>query len=258
MKSFTVPPSFRTPMILISCVLALTLGVVASSWMLSRFMLRIQHTTEKIITVKGVAERTVRADLGTFSCTVSVKSTVLENGYAGLAAATRMLRGKLAELGFNPDEIEDDSIDCSSVSKTVKIRENGKETSTDVFDYYLFIHTLRVRTARVDVMAQNAFKIYDLAAQKINISVTRPEYYISAPEQYKLELVDEASAAAAQRAATVAQKCGSRLGALLTARQGVIQITRPASNDTTDYGVYDTTSVDKVMRLVMTMDFALK
>ena len=101
-------------------------------------------------------------------------------------------------------------------------------------------------------------KIYELTARKQDVSVTDPQYYISNPEQYKLALVNEASASAAERARTAARQSGSELGPLMTARQGVIQITRPASNDTSDYGMYDTSSVQKVIRLVMTMEFALK
>lgn len=258
MKSRLVRPSLPLIVTLVLCALALTVGIVASAWQLSRFMLRIQRTTEKTITVKGVAERTVHADLGAFTCSVSVKAPTVEAGYADLTAATRQLRSKLETLGFLPGEIEEENIDYSTVYKTVKTRENGRETSTDTFDYYLFVDTLRIRSTRVEVIAQNVMRLYELAAQKVDISVSRPEYYINNPERYKLALVDEASAAAAQRAAIVAKQCGSRLGALLTARQGVIQITRPASNDTADCGVYDTTSVDKVMRLVMTLDFALQ
>ena len=85
-----------------------------------------------------------------------------------------------------------------------------------------------------------------------------PRYFISNPEQYKLELVNAASASAAQRARTAAHHSGSELGPLMEARQGVIQITAPASTDTSDDGIYNTNSVQKVIRLVMTMKFALK
>ena len=115
-----------------------------------------------------------------------------------------------------------------------------------------------MRTKDVQVVEKNVLKIYELAAQRLDVFVGKPEYYISNPEQYKLELVDQASASAAERARIAAAQSGSAIGSLITARQGVIQITRQASNDTSDYGVYDTTSVNKIIRLVMTMEFALK
>ena len=97
-----------------------------------------------------------------------------------------------------------------------------------------------------------------LASEKIDVSVGTPQYFISNPEQYKLELVNSASYSAAQRAKTAAAHSGSALGPLMEARQGVIQITAPASSDTSDEGMYDTRSVQKVIRMVMTMKFSLK
>ena len=108
------------------------------------------------------------------------------------------------------------------------------------------------------LVAKNALKVYELAARKLNVEVTSPEYFISNPEQYKLVLVDQASASAAERARIAAAQSGSKLGPLMKARQGVIQITRPASSDSSDDGIYDTSSPTKVIRLVMTLEFELK
>ena len=251
-------PSARFIVILVCCTFAVTAGIVGSSWFLSRFMLKIQHTTEKNITVKGVAERTVRADLGSFECSVWVKSKTIPEGYNALNEAAEAVRGKLKSLGFQDDELVDTNIHYQQLTRTERVQENNKIITREFFDGYRFTCRMRIRTGRVDQIAHHCLKLYELTKQQLNINVTQPEYYISQPEQYKLALVDAASASATQRARTVAEKCGSRLGELLTARQGVIQITRPASNDTSDYGVYDTTSIDKVMRLVVTLDFSLR
>lgn len=260
-KGRIMKKSPRRPLIVLLSLcgtLAVTIGIVASAWLLSRFMLRIQHSTEKHISVKGVAERTVRSDLGSFVCSVSVRADTVEEGYAALNSAADALRAKLDEIGFRTDEREDENINYRKLFRTERIQENGKLTTRDVFDGYSFTYSLRIRTTRVDVIAENHLKLFALAKGKIAVEVSTPEYFISSPEQYKLALVDEASASASRRAGVVAEKCGSTLGELLTARQGVIQITRPASNDTSDYGVYDTSSIEKVMRLVVTLDFALR
>ena len=47
----------KSTVVLISfAIAAVTIGMIFSAFMLSRFMLKIQRTTEKSITVKGVAE----------------------------------------------------------------------------------------------------------------------------------------------------------------------------------------------------------
>ena len=244
--------------ILTLCIIALTVGMVFSAFMLSRFMLKIQHSTEKSIKVKGVAEKEITSDLAAFTCSVSIKAQNRADGYLMLNKSAEILRAKLDSLGFTEAMREDEDISCVEMVRTIKSTVNGKESTSEVFDHFRFTYSLRIRTADVKLVEKNVLKIYELAARTFDITVTSPEYFISNPEQYKLELVDKASAAAAERARTAARQSGSELGALMTARQGVIQITRPASDETSDYGVYDTDSVQKVIRLVMTMEFALK
>ena len=239
-------------------IAAITVGMIISAFMLSRFMLKIQQTTEKSITVKGVAEKQVQADVAAFTASVSVKAPTRSEGHAMLEKAAKVLCAKLDGLGFGAAVREDESIVCNEIYRSIVTKERGKETTTSVFDHYSLTYSVRVRTSQVDLTAKNVLKIYELTARKQDVSVTDPQYYISNPEQYKLALVNEASASAAERARTAARQSGSELGPLMTARQGVIQITRPASNDTSDYGMYDTSSVQKVIRLVMTMEFALK
>ena len=243
----------------IIAVIALTAGIVLSSFMLSRFMLKIQHSTEKSITVKGVAEKLITSDLAAFKCSITVKGMSREEGYANLARAQKTLLAKLDSLGFNAAMREDENISCDAHYRTVKTKDKyGKETSNSYFDHYELTYSVRIRTSNVKLVSANVLKIHELAYQKLNVSVDSPSYFINNPEQYKLELVNSASASAAQRARTAASHSGSALGPLMEARQGVIQITAPASNETSDYGVYDTRSVQKVIRLVMTMKFSLK
>ena len=239
-------------------IIAITVGMTISAFLLSRFMLKIQHATERSIKVKGVAEKLITSDLAAFTCSVSIKAPTQAEGYATLEKAAKLLSHKLDQLGFTENMREDKDISCNTMTRTVKTIIKGKETINTYFDHYRLTYSLRVRTGNVHLVAKNIFKIYDLAAKKLEVTVSTPQYYISNPEQYKLELVDQATASAAERARTAAGKSGSKLGALMTARQGVIQITSPASNDTSDYGVYNTSSLQKVMRLVMTLEFELE
>ena len=239
-------------------IVAITIGLVISSFMLSRFMLKIQHSTEKSIKVKGVAEKQITSDLAAFTCSVSVKAKTLSDGYVLLDKTSVKLCDKLNKLGFSENMREDQDISYCEVYKNITTKSQGKETTIREFDCYQLTYSLRVRTTDVALVSKNVLKIYELASEKIDVSVGTPQYFISNPEQYKLELVNAASASAAERARTAARQSGSTLGPLMVARQGVIQITSPASTETSDYGVYNTSSVEKVIRLVMTMEFALK
>jgi hypothetical protein len=240
-------------------LIALIAGIVVSAFMLSRFMLKIQHSTEKKISVKGVAEKTVTSDIATFTCSVKEKGQDKVAGYRALEATKKRFLAYLDALGFTSDMREDEEISCDSQFRTVKTYDlKGNQTSESIFSHYELTYSLRVRTSNVKLVADKALKLHGLAAQGVDVSVGTPRYFINNPEQYKLELVNAASASAAQRARTAARQSGSELGPLMEARQGVIQITAPACTDTSDDGIYNTNSVQKVIRLVMTMKFALK
>ena len=55
----------------------------------------------------------------------------------------------------------------------------------------------------------------------------------------------------------LAKNSGGRVGALLSAEQGVIQITERNSTDTSGDGVYDTKSIAKTAKVVVTLEYAV-
>lgn len=250
-------PRVSVPILLL-CTIIASAAVAASAWTISRFMLRVEKNTEKTVTVKGVAEKEIESDVGAMTCQLSVKAQKIADGYAELNRVGGVFKQKLAELGFDSGEEEDVSISYESVSKTVKSKENGKEISREEFSHYVFRRSCRIRSKKVRNLAEASVKLYELTAQGVDLSVGTPEFFISDPEKYKLELADAAALSAYQRGQRVADSCHAKIGKLLTARQGVIQITRPADNQSSDYGVYDTTSIPKIMRMVVTVTFALK
>lgn len=244
----------------VACVLLLTGGVVASAALLSRFALNIKSSDEreKTITVKGVGERNIVADIGAFECEISCNAKDIQSGYTEIKRIDKILQLKLRELKIKPEWVENESMVYDSIYKTIRTKENSRESTQEVFSHYRFVKSFRVRSSEVQLLERAALQLYALSANGINVKVSSVEYYISNPEQYKLELIDLATRSAYQRANTVASTCEAKLGKLITARQGVIQITRPASNDTSDYGMYDTRTINKVMRLVVTLVFTLE
>lgn len=70
-------------------------------------------------------------------------------------------------------------------------------------------------------------------------------------------MLAQATRDARARAATMAQNSGSSLGGLRSAQQGVFQITRENSIEVSGYGENDTSSLKKVIRAVVTVEYGL-
>lgn len=242
----------------------ITGGIIGASAMLRRPSLNINSTktskyeSVKTVTVKGVAEKEVIADQGAFSVSIYCKEATIPEGYARINKIGDTFIEKLKTLNIPVTAIENQTVDYQQCYKEKTIKEGQKITTERIADGFRFTRTYRIVSGDVNALDNAALKLNDLISEGIEISVSDVQYFISNPEQYKLELVDSASASAYQRAKTIAAKSGSELGVLQNARQGVIQITKVASNDTSDYGMYDTSSIRKIMRLVVTLEYSLK
>ena len=91
----------------------------------------------------------------------------------------------------------------------------------------------------------------------MRVHVAGPEFFVSSLEDVKRQLLTLATENGKQRAEILATNSGERLGSLVSARQGVIQITKKNSSQTSSYGIYDTETIEKVVKLVVTLEFEI-
>jgi hypothetical protein len=98
----------------------------------------------------------------------------------------------------------------------------------------------------------------ELIRDGVEITSSAPQYHYTKMNEMKLEMLGEASANARSRAELLIGKSSGQLGALRSASQGVFQITSPLSTDVSDEGVNDTDTVDKVIKAVVTLEFAIE
>ena len=84
-----------------------------------------------------------------------------------------------------------------------------------------------------------------------------PDFYFTGLEPLKLDLLEQASANARLRADRLATSTGSWVKGIVSASQGVFQITGPHSTETSGGGLYDTSTIDKKVRAVVTMKYKL-
>ncbi len=248
--------NFNRSIAIFGCGIILALAMVASSFALSRFMIRIRQQEENTISAKGLAERKIMSDVGTFGCVISTTGKTQEEAFKALERNYTILKFALQKAGFEAGELEENAPVWEKVYKAIQTRDAaGRETTTQEFSHFRYTRSLRVVSTQIDLVHQQSMELAKLVLSGIDIDVNQPAFYITDLEKYKLELIAEATDSAMQRARITAEKCNSRLGRLITARNGVIQITRPASSDMSDYGYYDTSSREKVMKIVVSATF---
>lgn len=233
-----------------SGVVILAVGMIVSAGVLSKFFVRIRH--EQAITVKGYAEKDVVSNVGKFSCTCQARGTSLAEAYGKLQDGKRRVADYLRQNGFLDDEVEAGTIGTLKVSKR---DAQGRETNE--IEYYDVSQTLTITSTNVVRVRQVSTAITDLIKEGLDLSASSPEFYVSDLKETKLELLSKATEDAYRRAVALAESSHGKVGALMSAQQGVFQITARHSTDTSGYGMYDTATIEKTAKAVVTLEYAI-
>jgi hypothetical protein len=87
-----------------------------------------------------------------------------------------------------------------------------------------------------------------------------PQYLVSSLEQVKMSLIGAATRDARARAEEFAKNGAVKAGSMRSASQGAFNILAPgAGADASEYGgTYDKTTIDKVARVVVTIEYAIE
>jgi len=109
-----------------------------------------------------------------------------------------------------------------------------------------------VTSGNVALVAALSQRATDLTNDGIMVSSDPPKFFYTAWKKLKLDLLAEATRNAYARARTLADNSGAHVGVLTSAEQGVFQVTAPYSNEISEDGEYDTTSIPKDVTAVVT------
>ena len=83
----------------------LTIGLIVGGYLLGDGLLRAKMA-DRSVTVRGLAEREVTADLATWTIAYSAQSTDLANAQADIDQDTKAITGFFKELGFKADALK--------------------------------------------------------------------------------------------------------------------------------------------------------
>jgi hypothetical protein len=238
----------RIAMFLLGATLAL--GFTMAAYLISGAIRSVRDDTG--IKVKGYAETTVKADAARWRLSVSARAKVLKDCYDILARDAATVRARLAGYGFADAEV---AVFAARVDEEVKLNEKGVRTNE--VEGYRITQDVEVSTSRPEAIDGASKRITELLAQGVHVVSGAPQYTFTRLEGLKLELLGAAAHNAAERARTMASKAGGGVGRIRSASQGVFQIVPVGSTETSDYGTYDTSTIDKTVKAVVTIDFAL-
>lgn len=227
----------------------IAIGLIGSSYTLSRFYLRLER--EKVITVKGSAQKRLVSDKASLAARITVQAVSITEAYSTLQAQADQLRAMVQATDTIP--LIADNVDLEKVYK-----KNERGENTNEIDYFVLSQGFKLSSNEVQAIEALAGQISNLLSKGIQISITGPEYYITDLAKIKMDLLGEATNDGYKRARLMADNSGGKVGKLVEAQQGVFQITPPDSTDVSDWGLYDTSTIEKDIKAVVTLKYLIE
>ena len=241
-------PGSRSAMFLLGATLAL--GFAWSAYMISTAMVRMKQSD--VIYVKGTAETTVKSDWADWGGSLTVRSADLKTGYEALEKHREAVR-QFLNKSLKPEEFAFSAVEIKEERK-----KNAEGNETNAIENYVLTQEFSAASADVLLVEKLSRTVTDLIKEGIEVSSQKPRYIYKGIDKLKLDLLGKATSNAYDRARLLAGKGGGEVGSLASASQGVFQITPVNSTDVSGGGIYDTSTIEKSVRAVVTLEFRVK
>ncbi len=230
---------------------ALSLSLVVSSFIFSKSIREFKQAND-VLVVTGSAKRPIQSDYIILRFSVSSQEPTAQAAYQNLKNQTRKVQVYLQEQG-----VPDDAVTLSAI-QTVDVPEiaaNGRSTGR-ILGYRLS-QNIEIRSHEVKKYTELSQQANELIEEGINLVSQPPQYLYTKLSQLRIEMTAEASKDAKARAEAIAKSTGNKVGAVRSAKTGVFQITSRNSTDVSDYGIYDTSSLEKDITAVVSVQFGM-
>jgi uncharacterized protein len=217
-------------------------GMIVGGYLLGNGLLRANHA-ERSVTVRGVAEREVTADLATWTISYSATSSDLANAQSKVRGDTASVEAFFTGLGFPSEALQPTGANVSSYQ-------------TDGITTYTVRQRLALRTDKVALAQKAVAQQFDLVGRGVFLEEgSGMNYTFTKLNDIKPDMVAEATRDARASAQQFAEDSGSKVGAIKDATQGYFTIEARDGDSGGGWGVSD--SPYKKVRVVTTVNFLL-
>lgn len=219
----------------------LAVGLIAGGYLLGDGLLRAKDA-ERAVTVRGLAERNVTADLATWTISYSATSSSLAEAQGKVRADTQAIEAFFKELGFPADALQPTGANVSSYTN------EGLTT-------YTVRQRLSLRTTDIARAQKAVARQFDLVGRGVFLEEgSGMAYTFTKLNDIKPEMVAEATRDARAAAEQFAKDSNSGVGKIRDATQGYFEI-EARDGDAGGWGMAD--SPYKKVRVVTTVSFSL-
>lgn len=235
----------------ILAALIVALGIAAAGWLAGQALVESRQPIRNV-TVKGLSERHVQADLAYWPIKFVATGPTLEDARAQLETADAAVRRFLSGAGFPEDAMRVQNI-------FVEDRLAGYNASnTPDMARFVLTEEFLVTSTDVQAIAGAARNVGELIRAGVVFSSETynagPSYIFTGLNDLKTDMLAEATQRARDAAEEFAREAGAVVGTIQTANQGVFEIL--AAVDIPDQR--SEKQIDKKVRVVTTITYILQ
>ena len=199
-----------------------------------------------VISVTGSAKQRIESDYVVWDISVASQRPSAPAAAKELAGWTAKIHSFLSGAGIKDEELSVQPISTETLSR------KGQVVA------FRLTRSFEIRSPRVRDVTGVADRSSQLLGEGIPLRADAPQYVYTKLPTLRPQLLAAATRDAQARARTIVDATGSHLGKLRRVSVGVFQITSPNSTQVEDYGVYDTSTLEKDVTAVVNVTFALK
>lgn len=234
--------------------IAVGVGIALGGFFIGRGFVQ-SRTVDRFVTVKGVAEREVKADLALWPIRFVAASNSLTQAQGEIARSTRQVMALLARHA-----VDTSTVDVLGLEVQDALANPYREGP--VTNRYVVTQTLMVRSTVPDSIMAASQRVGELLEAGVVLSAGygpggpagTPTFLFTRLNDYKPDMIAEATANARKAAEQFAADSRSRLGAIRQANQGIFVIL-PRDQAT---GITEESQLFKTIRVVATVDYYLR
>jgi hypothetical protein len=235
----------------LAAAFVIALGLGAGGWFVADGIVTSREPLRTVV-VKGLAERSVRADLGFWPVRFVATGPDLEQARAGLERSEALVRTFMQSQGFTDANLQVQNI-------AVEDRLAGYYTGPANEEVrYVLTEEMLVRSSDVTALAAAAQAVADLLRAGVVFTSDAwsagPSFIFTGINDLKTEMLAEATARAREAAQQFATESQATVGNIRSANQGIFEVL-PAVEIPNDR---PEKQIDKKVRVVTTITYFLE
>lgn len=220
----------------------LAAGLIVGGYLMGDGLVRMKQA-DRAVTVRGLAERDVTADLATWTIAYSAAAGDLQSAQAKADTDTRAIRGFFTSLGFDADAIQ------PTGANVTQYTNDGVTTFT--VKQRMSLRTTDIKKAEAAVKKQ-----FDIVKSGVQIEEgSGMAYTFTKLNDIKPAMIAQATKDARKSAEQFAKDSGTGVGSIKSATQGYFEVTARDGDNSGGWGVSD--SPYKKVRVVTTVEYYL-